>query len=171
MDYQFLHLKVSGFTGIRGLHCLQGSTMYIPRLIIATVLILTSLNNHAGPSDGISYISKRFTIEYEDGLIVQLPTTTPAELVRQIQALRIKLLARQLELDKILAESEFDSTDALITLIVPGGMVYAAIREVMHKQASSQLENVTSELGYLSKDLEMLKLTAGENTVSMLHQP
>ena len=142
--------------------------MYIPRFIIATILVLISFNNHVVASDGISYVSKRITVEYEDGLIVQLPTTTPDEILSQVQALRTKLLARQLELDEILEEGEFDSIDAFIALIVPGGMVYAAIREMKHKQVASQLESVASELSQLSKDMEMLNLTTGENTVSIV---
>jgi hypothetical protein len=145
--------------------------MYISHSVIVLILVLFSVNNYAGESDGSLYGSRWINIEHKDGLVSQLPTTTPLELLHQVRTLRNKLVARQFELDKTLEESEFDATNTLITLIMPGGLVYGAYRKLQHKQAESQLKSVTSEITQLSRDLEMLKLATSEYTVSMLYQP
>lgn len=145
--------------------------MYMSYPVIVAILVLFSFNNYAGESVGDSYGSKWLVIEHEGGLISLLPTTRPLELLRQIQTLRNTKLARQIELDKTLVANQFGVKDVLIAAIMPGGLAYAAYRNLEHKQVKSQLENITSELSQLNRDLGMLKLAVGENTLSMLHQP
>jgi len=145
--------------------------MYIPHSVVITIFVLISLNIHAGESDGFLYGSNWLNIEHDDGLTSQLPATTPLELFHQVRALRNNLVARQFALKKTLADSEFGATNTLITLIMPGGLVYGAYKRLQHRQAEFEFRDVTSEISQLSRDLEMLKLTTGENTVSMLHQP
>jgi hypothetical protein len=145
--------------------------MYISYPVIVTILVLFSFNSHAGEPVSDSYGSKWLVIEHQDGLTSLLPATTPLELLRQVQTCRNKKLVRQIELDKSLKTSQFGIKDALITAIMPGGLVYATFRNMEHKQVESQLENLMNELSQLNRDLDMLKLAVGERTLSMLYQP
>ncbi len=130
--------------------------------VIVMILVLFSFNSYAGESVGKLYGSKWLSIEHEGGLVSLLPTITPHELLRQVQTLRSTKIARLFELKKTLEANQFGVTDALITVIMPGGLAYAAYRNMEHKQVESQFMNITTEVNQLNRDLKMLKLAADQ---------
>lgn len=145
--------------------------MHILRYVIAVILAFIALTANAMGTDRAVQGPERMTNNNWGGLIAQLPAHTPHELLGQVQELHSNLLARQTELQKIVVGSKFKTKDMFITIIMPGGLAYAAHKKLQQKRAESELESVTSELGQLSKDLLMLQSASGESTVAMLHQP
>lgn len=141
------------------------------RTPIFVILALFSFNCHAGDPVVKLYGTKWFYIEHDGGLTSVLPATNTLELLYQVQQLRNTKLARQTELNKTLEESRFGIKDALISAIVPGGLMYATMKNMELKRAESKLENVSIELVQLNKDLEMLTSTVSENMLSMLYLP
>jgi len=129
---------------------------------IAMILVLFSFNSYAEESVGKLYGDKWLSIEHEGGLVSLLPTTTPSELLHQIQTLRNTKIARLFELNETLEADQFGVRDALITVIMPGGLAYAAYRNMKHKQVESQFMNIATELNQLNSDLKMLKLAVGQ---------
>lgn len=136
--------------------------------VIVMILVLFSFNSYAGESVGKLYGTKWLSIEHEGGLTSLLPTTTPSELLHQVQTLRSTKIARLFELNETLEAGQFGVTDALITVIMPGGLAYAAYRNMELKQMESQFMNITTELNQLNRDLKMLKLAAGQNTLPIV---
>jgi len=130
--------------------------------VIAMMLVLFSFNSYAEESVGKLYSDKWLAIEHEGGLVSLLPTTTPSELLHQIQTMRNTKIARLFELNETLEADQFGVKDALITVIMPGGLAYAAYRNMKHKQVESQFMNIATELNQLNSDLKMLKLAVGQ---------
>lgn len=57
----------------------------------------------------------------------------------------------------------------LIAVILPGGLLYAAVRKGNLEQAKVELAETTEDLDELSHDLLAMQAVAGELTVAQLH--
>ena len=146
--------------------------MHILRHAITAVLALFSLGAYAYDTDVTGKFSQMSTIDCGNGLIAKLPATAPLELLKQVRTLRSELLVRQTELNEKVVENKENTTrDVLITVVMPGGLAYGAYRTLQYQEAQEELENITSDLAQLSKDLLMLESVGGSNRVSMLHRP
>ena len=58
--------------------------------------------------------------------------------------------------------------DTLISVILPGGLLYASYRKLSNERAQAQLASVNNELSELSKGLLLLKAESGETAVALL---
>jgi hypothetical protein len=85
-----------------------------------------------------------------------------------IRAYRTFLTRREAEIAKYLDENQLDAKDTLITIIMPGGLLYAAIRTGNLEQAKAELAEVTEDMEELSSDLLAMQAVAGELTVAQL---
>jgi len=56
----------------------------------------------------------------------------------------------------------------LITIILPGGLLYAAVRKGNLEQAKVELAEMTADRDELSRDLLAMQAVAGEFTVAQL---
>jgi hypothetical protein len=87
-------------------------------------------------------------------------------LLRNYQA---ALAQRGKEITRYLDENQLDVTDALITVIMPGGLVYAAVRKANIEEARDELTEITESMDELSRDLLVMQAEAGELTLAKLH--
>ncbi|EGV49891.1 hypothetical protein [Candidatus Endoriftia persephone] len=87
------------------------------------------------------------------GFCSSLPSVDRVELSQHILKLHNNLQHQQAELTRAEIEKRFDSTDAVITIILPGGLLYAAYRKADHLKTKARLEQVSSDLNRLSVDL------------------
>ena len=141
--------------------------MHMLRFFIAVSLSFAALSVHAVDANGNTLGSSWLSIDLGDGFISQVPAPATHELLDQVRELRSELLTRKSELDELVKESEFDAKDVFITIIMPGGLVYAAFRKLSHHRAETQLASVTSEVDQLGKDISMLKSASRVSTVAM----
>lgn len=109
------------------------------------------------------------TIEHADGLMVQIPAPATDKLVDQVRQLRSSLLDRQVALSETVEETRFDVADTLLSVILPGGLIYASYRKLSNDRAQARLANVTRELSDLSKGLLVLKAESGESILALVH--
>ncbi|HUT40551.1 MAG TPA: hypothetical protein VM011_04345 [Gammaproteobacteria bacterium] len=82
-----------------------------------------------------------------------LPNVDREDLIESIETLRSQLIQRMNELVQVVADSKFDSSDALITAILPGGLLYAGYKKARHEQASDELARVRADIEESSSDL------------------
>jgi len=144
--------------------------MYILRYAATALLALFSLGAYAYDTDATGNFSEMSTIDCGNGLVARVPATAPGELVNQVRTLRSELMVRQNELNEKVAEDKDNATrDVIITVVMPGGLAYAAYRTLQYQKSQEELETITSDLDQLSKDLLMLESVEGSNRVSMLH--
>jgi len=103
------------------------------------------------------------------GFYIDLPAAVTADqLIERIRACRTLLGHREEEITRYIDEHRLDAKDTLITVIVPGGLLYAAIRTGDLEQAKTELAEVTEDREALARDLLAMQAIAGELTVARL---
>jgi len=88
-----------------------------------------------------------------DRFIIQLPDVDREMLVEEVEILRGQLIQRKQVLEHIVADNKLDSSDAIITVLMPGGLLYAGYRKVRYEQAKNELANISADIEEFSSDL------------------
>lgn len=101
------------------------------------------------------------------GLITRLQTVDSVTLTGQVQALRSQLIARKQQLVEEVDEKQLDSGDALLTILMPGGLLYAGYRKAALERARNDLAEVSEDITEYSRDLSAL---ANKTTVTIALQ-
>lgn len=112
--------------------------------------------------------SEWFSVDHGSGLTSRLQFVPQGELLRQIRQLRRELLTRKAVLEQTLEDSSFGLKDALITVLIPGGLIYAAQKTHSHEQAKKELALVLAQFDELAMDLVRLKAASDEAAVAIL---
>ena len=88
-----------------------------------------------------------------DQFIIQLPDIDREALVEQVGALRSQLIQRKQALVQSVADKKLNSNDAIITVIMPGGLLYAGYKKIRYEQAKNELARVSADIEEFSGDL------------------
>lgn len=88
-----------------------------------------------------------------DGFVVEIPAIDPQLLAEQLNDLRAELLLRRAELVTEVNDLKLDGTDAILTVLLPGGLIYAGYRKHEYEMARNDLVEVNAELDELTRDL------------------
>ena len=103
----------------------------------------------------------------DDGqFIVQLPVIDRASLIEQVTALRSRLIERKQALAQTVEDKKLDGGDALITAIMPGGLLYAGIKKARYEQARNELDRVSADIETLSIDLQAVQSRTAPTVVA-----
>jgi hypothetical protein len=86
-------------------------------------------------------------------LAFQLPAIDHQTLVEQVRILRSGLIQRKQELLQMVADKKLDRGDALITVIMPGGLLYAGYKQARYEQAKNELARVSADIEEYSSDI------------------
>jgi hypothetical protein len=111
----------------------------------------------------VSLLSPAFAGELPDPvaapakLAIQLPEVDRDALVEMLGELRTRLILRKQELLQLVADSQLDSGDALITAIMPGGLLYAGFKKARYENARSELDRVSEDIDEYSDDILALQ--------------
>jgi len=128
----------------------------------------------------ISSASSAFTTKEKPGnwgqqnqqsdFIVNLPHVTTTEVLQHIDDTRADLRKRKTALAKMEKERSFNTQDGAISLVLPGGFLYAAIVKMRHLDAKNRLNDVTKQLNELNQDRLAFRSHSINNTlVATLH--
>jgi len=90
-------------------------------------------------------------------LAIQLPDVDRGVLIEQLRLLRSQLIQRKQALVQIVADKKLDGSDALITAIMPGGLLYAGYKKVRYEQAKSELARISADIKEYSGDLLVMQ--------------
>lgn len=101
----------------------------------------------------------------QGGLVFDIQKMDPSLLAEKIEKLRATFIRRQHELKQLVTSKKLNAGDALITIIMPGGLLYAGYRKQELEQAKTALLVVTEEIKELSNDLIIFQ---GQDTVHPL---
>ena len=104
-----------------------------------------------------------------DQLTIQLPDIDHEALIEQIRSLRSNLMQRKQALVQIVADKELDSGDAIITAIMPGGLLYAGYKKVRYEQAKKELARVSADIEEFSSDLLAMQSRSAPVALARLH--
>ena len=88
------------------------------------------------------------------------------------ERLHSKLQLQKEELARLEQDRKFNFKDGLITVVVPGGLLYAAAIQQRHKQTKMALDNVTIRLDELTQEIiEFRFTTSRQSLLAALRQP
>ena len=85
--------------------------------------------------------------------IIQLPDIDREALVEQVGALRSQLIQRKQALVQSVGDKKLNGNDAFITVIMPGGLLYAGYKKIRYEQAKNELARVSADIEEFSGDL------------------
>jgi hypothetical protein len=91
------------------------------------------------------------------GFHAALPVVTRNRLIEMVRGYQAVLAYRQQDITQYLDENRMDASDALITIIMPGGLLYAAVRKANLEQAQAELSEITDAIAELSRDLGAIR--------------
>jgi hypothetical protein len=102
------------------------------------------------------------------GFYIDLPALNDTQLMGLIKTCRASLTHREAQITRYLDENRLDAKDALITAILPGGLLYALVRKGNLTHMRTELAEITQEIHELSDDLLAMQVETGELTVAQL---
>jgi len=125
----------------------------------STALLLDHNNQsvHNRSMDPGSQQQAWLIINHDRELISNIPTSTTDALLNQSQKLLTILDTKQANMSQAVQDAAFDAKDTLLSIIMPGGLLYASYRKHSLTQAKEQLAQVTNERDELAKDLLMIQ--------------
>ena len=106
--------------------------------------------------------------ENEGGFYTALPAVNNKQLVGLLRNYQEALTQREQEITRYLDENRLDTADVLITVIVPGGLIYAAVRKANLEEARAELTEITNDMDELSRDLLAMQAGTGGLTLAQL---
>jgi hypothetical protein len=93
----------------------------------------------------------------QEGFVTQLPAVDSGTLVEQLRALRSALIAHKQILAGELEAKQFDSGDAVLALVMPGGLLYAGYKKAAYARAKNNMDEVSENIVAYSDDLAVLQ--------------
>ena len=106
--------------------------------------------------------------ENAGGFYTALPAVNNKQLVGLLRNYQEALTRREQEITRYLDENRLDTADVLITVIMPGGLIYAAVRKANLEEARAELTEITDDMDELSRDLLAMQAGTGELTLAQL---
>lgn len=137
-------------------------------LSIITVPVAALAETSADPAITDTQIPTFAPVANDAGFYVALPAVDTDQLIARISAHRASLTHREQEVRQYLDDHQLGAKDVLITVIMPGGLLYAAVRKGNLQQAQADLDQITAATDELSRDLLAMQAVAGDLTVAQL---
>jgi hypothetical protein len=130
-------------------------------MLVSTITLQTAVAGDvpSAPAPAERYVMAGYTDA--DGFVVEIPAIDPQLLAEQLNDLRAELLLRRAELITEVEDLELDGTDAIITVLLPGGLIYAGYRTHEYEMARHDLAEVNAEIDEMSHDLANFGTTLG----------
>jgi hypothetical protein len=140
------------------------------RFYIAVPLALLALNVQATEAVGSNEQGSSWLyMEQSGGLVTNVPAMERQELIGSVKEYRQTLADRKAQLSNTVKKKKFSTKDALITAVVPGGMLYASYKMASYKSTKKELETVSLSIDELTSDVVRLTALEGENQLAMLY--
>jgi hypothetical protein len=145
--------------------------VYLAALVSITTMSVTAFAEPTvAPVTTVSQSRNASAAPNEAGFYIDLPAVSPDQLVNLLRAYRASLIHQEEVLTHYLDEHKLTAKDTLLTVILPGGLLYAAIRTGDLEQAKAELAEVTDALAELARDLLAMRAIAGDLTVAQLER-
>jgi hypothetical protein len=136
------------------------SRLFISITALSSVLLLQTV--HAE--------QPMLTMITPDQFIIQLPEVDREALVERVGTLRSQLIQRKQALVQNVADKQLTGGDAIITAILPGGLLYAGFKKIRYEQAKNELDRISADIEEFSDDLVAMQ-TLSPQVVAVVLQP
>ncbi len=104
-------------------------------------------------------------------LVVDQPRVDTAQLMADVRKLQQELAERKDDLQLSASEKEFTAKDALITALLPGGILYGLIRKNQIDKLKQQLARVETELVDVNDAIVALEQLVGNVMLAQASEP
>lgn len=132
-----------------------------PYLLIA--LLLFSLLNCAQAAD-----NERFLMQDNEGFTTSLPNVSDITVAQHLQELQQDLETELTLLKDEVQRKSFKAIDTLVTVIMPGGLIYAKLRLDSFKRSEYRFNRVSDELERISGELIAFQADNGDIMIATL---
>jgi len=140
-------------------------------MVLILISAVSQATNTIGPTLLKSSDSVWIQVNNKTGLINSLPATNSAELIGQMEEMRSNLQAQKARLTRIAEERKFGIKESLITIIMPGGLLYAAIKQQQRHQAVVRMKDASTHLDEMTRNLaEYRSATFGKTMLAAIGQ-
>jgi len=95
-------------------------------------------------------------LQDETGLTVMSPDIDITELVNDVVMLKVALKRDERLLSRKVEQGRITNSESLLSLILPGGMLYVAYKKSNQAQAVSEHEQVLAQLNVIAEDINVL---------------
>ena len=123
----------------------------------ANKILLTALILGAVFTTTDTVAKERIIQQDQAGFCISLPQVEPISLTQHIREWRASLKAQQLVLEERIERLKFNAMDTLITLVMPGGVLYAIVKHSKQVQRRQNLNLLTRDIEQLTGDLQTLE--------------
>ncbi|UCC55661.1 MAG: hypothetical protein JSU75_09945, partial [Gammaproteobacteria bacterium] len=89
----------------------------------------------------------------EHGFVIEFPAIDPQLLTRQLRDLRAALLLQRADLVTAVEDLEMGTAETILSVLLPGGLIYAGYRKHEYEAAKDDLAEIDTEIHELSRDL------------------
>ena len=135
--------------------------LHNPLLILA--LLLCSAVQCAQAADPDRYLSQD-----NEGFAVSLRNVSDITVTQHLLEAQQTLQTELADLQAQLKRKSFKAIDTLITIFMPGGLIYAKLRLDSFKHSQQAAERVSAELDQISGDLVAFQTENGELVVAVV---
>lgn len=129
-------------------------------LFLIPLLLCCQLQAAQAADDG------RILIHDSEGFTTSLPNVSAITVTLHLLELQQDLEADLTQMKQEVERKSFKAIDALVTLIMPGGLIYAKLRHDAYKQSERKLNRVSEELGRISSELIAFQADSGEMRIA-----
>ncbi len=104
----------------------------------------------------------RFLIQDSEGFTTSLPNVSAITVTQHLQELQQDLETELTQLKGEVQRKSFKAIDTLVTVFMPGGLLYAKLRHDSYKHSERKMNRVSEELGLISGELIAFQTDNGE---------
>ncbi len=122
-------------------------------LLFSLPAIQTASADGATPAPPVTDVFVMAGYTDEQGFVVEFPAIDPQLLSQQIRDLRAALLSQRAELVTTVEDLEMGTAETLLSILLPGGLIYAGYRTHEYEAAKEDLAEIDTEIHELSRDL------------------
>ena len=101
-------------------------------------------------------------------LAIHLSVVDHAALIEQLRTLRSQLIEHKQALVETVTDKKLDGNDAIITAIMPGGLLYAGYKKARYEQAKNELARVSADIEEYSGDILAMQSISAPVVVALL---
>ncbi len=139
-------------------------------LLFATTALPVSAVAEATDEPVVAHLQNRNQgpVTTAGGFAIDLPAVSHNKLIELVRTYQVFLVQRQQEVARYLDENRLGAKDTLITVIMPGGLLYALVKEGKLDQARDELAEINKDMDELSHDLLAIQTARTGLTVAQL---
>lgn len=137
------------------------------RLGIMLLIMMVCTCSTAAADSVFTNTEQRNLFTDKKGFTHSLPRIERSILLTELKLLQFELWSKQQRLLTLLKQKSFKVTDAIITLVAPGGILYALARQQDLKKTRTNLAKVHIEIDQLRKDVLALETSQHEIQIAL----